>query len=124
METTSTIKYIGISRRKIARLANECKKKTIKEVKPKLSLLPQHAARELFKAIRSAEANFQFKNPNFNTDDLIVKSIVVEQGPTMKRMMPRARGSADVIKKRSSHIRVTLFGDSGAATQTPAKAAS
>jgi large subunit ribosomal protein L22 len=108
MNSTAIKKYIGISNRKIARLANECVRKPLGAVKPKLTLLPQHAARQLWKAIRSAEANFQFKNPNFNTDDLFVKSILVEQGPTMKRMKPRARGSADVIKKRSSHIRVVL----------------
>lgn len=108
MEVTATKKYVGISRRKIARLANECKAKRIADVKAKLNFFPQQAARELFKAISSAEANYQFKNPNFNTDDLKVKNILVDQGPTMKRIMPRARGSADQIKKRSAHIKVIL----------------
>lgn len=108
MESKSTKKYVGISPRKIARLAKECVNKNLKSIKPKLSFLPQHAARELYKTLCSAEANFQVKNPNFNTDDLIVKSVLVNMGPTMKRMLPRARGSADVVKKKSAHIYVVL----------------
>lgn len=108
MTSESIKKYVGISRRKIARLGNELKGKKINVAKAKLSFMPQKAANELFKAIRSAEGNFQFKNPNFNTDDLKVDNILVDVGPTMKRMRPRARGSADVIKKRTCHIKVIL----------------
>ena len=108
MEFRSLKKYVGISRRKIARLANELKGQRIDLVKGRLSMLPQKAARELYKAIVSAEHNFQFKNPNFNTDDLIVKNVHVDVGPTMKRMRPRARGSADRIAKRSCHIKVIV----------------
>lgn len=108
MTSQSIKKYVGISRRKIARLTNEFKNKKIDLVKAKLSFMPQKAARELYKTIKSAEGNFQFKNPNYNTDDLRIKSILVDVGPTIKRMRPRARGSADVIKKRSCHIKVIL----------------
>ena len=108
MISQATKKYVGISRRKIARLSNEFKNKKVFLTKAKLSFLPQKAARVLYQAIKSAESNFQFKNPNYNTDDLTVKSILVDVGPTLKRMRPRARGSADVIKKRSCHIKVIL----------------
>ena len=103
-------KYVGISRRKIARLAEEVKGKNIVIAKAKLSTLPQHAARELLKTIRSAEGNFLFKNQNYNTDQLSVSGIAVKQGPTLKRIRPRARGSANVIHRRSCHIEVVVAG--------------
>jgi len=108
MKSAAYIKHIDISRRKISRLTRECRKKKVSEVIPKLSVLPQHAARAVIKAIKSAEANFLVKNPNCNADELLIESILAEGGSVMKRMLPRARGSADVIKRRSSHIRVVL----------------
>ncbi len=108
MTSQAIKKYVGISRRKIARLGNELKRQNVALAKAKLSFLPQKAARELYKTIKSAEDNFQFKNPNFNTDDLNIENILVDVGATLKRMRPRARGSADVIKKRSCHIKVIL----------------
>ncbi|MBN8215899.1 MAG: 50S ribosomal protein L22 [Spirochaetes bacterium] len=108
MESRSIKKYIRISRRKVARLASLCSNKRLANVKAQMAILPQDSARQIFKALRSAEANYQVKNPNFNTDNLIVRSINVEVGPSFKRMLPRARGSADTIKKRSAHIRVVL----------------
>ena len=108
MNSLSIKKYVGISRRKIARIGNELKDKKVDLAKAQLSFMPQKAARELRKAIVSAESNFLFKNPNYNTDDLKIENILVDVGPTMKRMRPRARGSADMIKKRSCHIKVIL----------------
>lgn len=97
-----------MSRRKIARLARECVNKKLAYVKPRLAVLPQEASVQLGKTIRSAEANFQQKNPNANTDDLIVKTISITVGPTFRRLLPRSRGSADEIRKRSAHIYVVL----------------
>lgn len=108
MEATSIKKYVRISRRKIGRLARELNGLGMAQAKAKMALLPQESARQLFKALRSAEANYQVKNPNFNTDNLVVKSAVVEVGPSFARMLPRARGSADQMKKRSAHIRVVV----------------
>ena len=108
MHSQAIKKYVGISRRKIARLGNELKHKKVALAKAKLSFLPQKAAKELYKTIVSAEGNFQYQDPNFNTDDLMIENILVDVGATMKRMRPRARGSADTIKKRSCHIKVIL----------------
>lgn len=108
MESFAEKKYIRMSRRKIARIARECVNKKLGYVKPRLAVLPQEASVQLWKTIRSAEANYQHKNPNANTDDLVVKSISVNVGPTIRRLLPRARGSADEIRKRSAHIQVVL----------------
>lgn len=120
MEASSLKKYVRISRRKIGRLARELSGLRLVQAKAKMAILPQESARQLFKALRSAEANYQVKNPNFNTDNLVVKSAVVEVGPTISRMLPRARGSADMLKKRSAHIRVVV--SDGAKAPAAAKA--
>lgn len=108
MEATCIKKYVGISRRKIARLAKECVNLTVTKASANLSFFPQKAARELAKTIKSAESNLLVKNPNSNPDTIKIKEIIVNQGASMKRMLPRARGSADRIVKRSSHIKVVV----------------
>ena len=93
---------------KIARLARECVGIHVGEAKLLLAGLPQKAANELYKTIHSAASNCLTKTPNVNIDELIIKSILVDGGPSMKRMMPRARGRSDRIIKRSSHIKVLV----------------
>lgn len=101
-------KHVSISRRKVARLGILCVGKKVEEVKYRLSFFPQRAAREVLEAIKSAENSFLTKNANANLDLLKVKSMIVNKGPSMKRLMYRARGSADRIQKRSSHITVIV----------------
>ena len=59
------------------------------------------------KTLKSAVANAE-NNANLKVDGLVVKEAIVGEGPTMKRMMPRARGSGSRILKRTSHIRIVL----------------
>jgi large subunit ribosomal protein L22 len=59
------------------------------------------------KTLKSAVANAE-NNANLKVDGLVVKEAIVGEGPTMKRMMARARGSGSRILKRSSHIRIVL----------------
>ncbi len=59
------------------------------------------------KTLKSAVANAE-NNANLRVDGLVVKEAIVGEGPTMKRMMTRARGSGSTIRKRSSHIRIVL----------------
>ena len=68
---------------------------------------PHRGARMLEKVLRSALANAEDRRaPNLNT--LMLTDVRVDGGPMLKRMMPRARGMASVIKRRMSHIRVSL----------------
>ena len=108
MEATSTKKYVRISRRKIARVGKECIGKKIKQVKAQLLFLPNESAREIFKVLKSAESNFINKNPNFNPDDLVVRDILVDKGPSFKRMIYRAKGRANRIEKKTSRLKVVL----------------
>ena len=69
-----------------------------------LNLLSKRASAPLTKLIRSAVANSQ-KDPS----DLVIKDVRVDKGIVMKRSMPRARGSASRINKRTSHVMLTLI---------------
>jgi large subunit ribosomal protein L22 len=84
--------------------------KRSKAVRAALDLVafsPKKAAGFIAKTLKSAVANAE-NNANLRVDGLVVKEATVGEGPTMKRMMPRARGSGSRILKRSSHIRIIL----------------
>jgi large subunit ribosomal protein L22 len=68
---------------------------------------PKKAAHLIAKTLKSAVANAE-NNANLRVDGLVVKEATVGEGPTMKRMMTRARGSGSRILKRSAHIRIVL----------------
>jgi large subunit ribosomal protein L22 len=72
-----------------------------------LAFTPKKAAFLIGKTLKSAVANAE-NNANLKADGLVVKEAVVGEGPTMKRMMARARGSGSRILKRTSHIRIVL----------------
>ena len=72
-----------------------------------LAFTPKKAALLIGKTLKSAVANAE-NNANLKADGLVVKEAVVGEGPTMKRMMARARGSGSRILKRTSHIRIVL----------------
>jgi ribosomal protein L22 len=83
-----------------------------------LAFSERAAAREIDKLLRSAVANAE-ANHNLIGDDLVVKSAYVDEGPTIKRWRPRARGRATQIQKRMCHITITL-GPASTATVTRA----
>lgn len=101
-------RYVPISRRKVARIGDICKGIDVEEVKYRLSLFPQRAAREVLETVKTAENSFIGKFPNSDIGSLFVKSITADKGASMKRLMYRARGSADRIQKRSCHISVVV----------------
>jgi len=72
-----------------------------------LRFTPKKAAGLILKTLKSAIANAE-NNNHLNPNDLVVKEAVVGEGPTLKRFQPKARGSAGPIRKRTSHISVTL----------------
>ena len=72
-----------------------------------LKFMPQKGAALLDKIIRSALANAQHQG-GVDVDTLVIKNIIVNQGPTLKRWRPRAQGRAARILKRTSHITVVL----------------
>ena len=100
------IKNYRQSPRKVRLVANLMKGKSISGALSELKFLPKRAAYPIEKLISSAVANA--KVAGSDPENLIIKSVTVNKGFTLKRMMPRARGSGAPINKRTSHILVTL----------------
>jgi large subunit ribosomal protein L22 len=100
-------RFARISPRKVRLMADIVRGKLADEALELLRYQPQRGARMLEKVIRSALANAEDQRAQ-NINTLVLTDVRVDGGPMLKRMMPRARGMASVIKRRMSHIRVSL----------------
>jgi large subunit ribosomal protein L22 len=107
MEFKASAKYMRISPHKVHKLVGAIKGKRVETALNTLKFMPQKAAEILEKVIRSAVANAD-QNSETDIDLLVVRNVVADQGPTLKRWRARARGRATRILKRTSHITVTL----------------
>ena len=94
------------SPRKVRLVADVVRGKKVKDALSAVAFVDKRAAEPFAKVIKSALANAI--QMGANPDQLIVKHVSVDKGVTQKRFMPRARGSASRINKRSSHITVEL----------------
>lgn len=107
MEAKAVARHIRISPRKARQVVDLIRGKSLDEALAILENTPRGASKTVSKVVRSAAANAEH-NYEMNPDALFVAKAYVDQGPTMKRIMPRARGTADRIRKRTSHITVIL----------------
>jgi large subunit ribosomal protein L22 len=107
MEVRSIYRYARISPFKVREVTREIQGLPVSAALDILAFTPKKAAVLINKTLRSAVANAE-NNANLKVDGLVVKEAVVGEGPTIKRMMPRARGSGSRILKRTSHIRIIL----------------
>jgi large subunit ribosomal protein L22 len=107
MEFKAVAKYTRISPRKIRILVDSIKGKTAEKGLNQVKFMPQKAARIVEKVLRSAVANAG-QNSKVDVDSLIIRNIIVDQGPVLKRFMARARGRGARILKRTAHITVIL----------------
>jgi len=107
MEVKATTRYTRISPFKLRLPINEVKGKNAAQALTLLKFMPLKAAGIIYKTLQSAIANAEHNN-ELDVDKLIVKNIIVDHGPTMKRFRPRARGRASRILKRSSHLTVIV----------------
>lgn len=108
MELKAELNYLRVSWRKMRRLVNLVRNKGLMEGITLLKFLKIANKKYLIKLLESVKANAKIKNPDVDTGTLLIKRIVVQEGPRMKRVMPRARGRADVIRKRICHIQVLV----------------
>ena len=111
MEVRAVSKYVRISPRKVRKLADAVKGKPVESGLQTLKFMPQKAANILEKILQSAVANAD-QNADVDVDLLVVRNIIADQGPTLKRFKARARGRGTRILKRTSHITVILAEDS------------
>jgi len=107
MEVRSTYKYARISPFKVREVTREIQGLPVSAALDVLAFTPKKAAFLISKTLKSAVANAE-NNANLKVGGLVVKEAVVGEGPTVKRIMARARGSASRILKRTSHIRIVL----------------
>ncbi len=107
MEVRSIYKYARISPFKVREVTREIQGLPVSTALDVLAFTPKKAAFLVGKTLKSAVANAE-NNANLKPDGLVVKEAIVGEGPTLKRLMPRARGSGSRILKRTSHIRIVL----------------
>lgn len=100
------------SPRKVRLVTSELGGKSIDEALRKLRFFTKRAAHPIAKLIESAVANAE-ENDGKNRDNLKIAKITVDQGPTLRRYRPRARGRATRINKRTSHVSVQLSEKNG-----------
>ncbi len=107
METKAVAKFVRISPRKVRQVVDLIRGKKVEEALAILKFTPKISTEPVSKVLQSAVANAEH-NLEMSSDDLYVTKVFVDQGPTMKRIMPRAQGRADRIRKRTSHITVVV----------------
>ena len=107
MRVSATAKYLRGSTRKARLVIQAIKGRPVEEAAALLRFLPQHAAKDVARVLKSATANAE-NNLNMSADELIVLDARADQGPAIKRWRPRAQGRAFPIHKPQTHITVTV----------------
>ena len=110
-------KYVRIAPRKARLVADEIRGKSYPEAHSLLQFTNKRAAKVVGDVLNSAAANAEY-NLDADTDELRIKTIKVDEGPTIKRYRARAMGRATMIRKRTSHITVELEGPAGVGAGT------
>lgn len=111
MEVTSTTKFVRLSPKKARDVAREIQGLPVSNALDILTFTPKKAAQLIAKTLKTAIADAE-NNFSLDTSSLVIKEAVIGAGPTLRRFMPRAKGSAGAILKRTSHISITLVGAS------------
>jgi len=107
MPTSATLKYARLSPQKARLVADQIRGKSVDQALNILAYSNKKAAAVVKKLLESAIANAEH-NDGADIDELKVTEIFINQGPTLKRLRPRARGRADRILKPTSHLTVTV----------------
>ena len=107
MEVAAKLTGAQISAQKVRLVADQVRGKPVEEALSVLEFSPKKAAHIVKKILDSAIANAE-NNEGADVDELKISSIFVDEGRTMKRLRPRAKGRADRILKRSCHITVKV----------------
>ncbi|MFH0818910.1 MAG: 50S ribosomal protein L22 [Patescibacteria group bacterium] len=109
MEVKAKLRHLRIAPRKVRLVAHLIKGLPVKQAEAQLEFANKISCTHILRLLHSAMANAT-NNYSLLVDSLIVKNVLVNEGYTLKRSMPRAHGRATVIRKRSSHVTLTLEG--------------
>ncbi len=107
LEATATLRYARISARKVKIVADLIRGKKVDEALAIVKFTPKAASETLEKLLKPAIANAE-NNHGMNRGNLVVSEIYANQGPTLKRIRPAAKGSAVRIRKRTSHVTIKV----------------
>lgn len=107
MDVKATAKTVRYTPRKVRLVLDTIRGKSVDEAMAILKFTPNHAADAVYKVVKSATANAE-NNAHLNHDALYVKECYANEGVVLKRFMPRAKGNASQILKRTSHITVVV----------------
>lgn len=107
MEVKATAKTVRIAPRKVRLVLDLVRGKSVKEALDILKFVPNHVAKDVSKVVKSAAANAT-NNFQLAEEKLYIKACYANEGITLKRFMPRAKGNASEILKRTSHITVVV----------------
>ena len=104
---TATLRYLRMAPRKVRSVGDLVKGLSVNDAEAQLLVQTRRPAKAILKLLRSAVANAK-TNKKLSADHLFVESVRVDGGPMLKRILPRARGSASPIQKKMSHVTITL----------------
>lgn len=107
MEIRAHAKFVRNAPRKVRLVADTIRGLGIADALARLRFIPKSASLPVMKLLQSAVANAE-NNFHLKSENLFIKSILVNEGPRLKRFQPRAFGRATVIRKRMSHVHITL----------------
>jgi len=108
MEVRAILRHTRTTPQKARLVANLIRGKNVNDAMNIMTFLQKRVAKEFQKLLKSAIANAEENHKVLDVDDMVVKRVNVDEGVTWKRNMPRARGMATVIRKRTSHITLIL----------------
>ena len=107
MEAKAYLKHVRISPRKVQIVCDLIRGKDVGTAAAIMTHTPKAACEPMLKLLKSAAANAE-NNHNMDSKNLYISEIYANQGPTLKRIRPAAKGSAVRIRKRTSHITIKL----------------
>lgn len=108
MEAVAKHRFARILPQKARLVADQLRGKSVAKALDILNFSNKKAADFFKKVLESALSNAEYHEESIDIDKLSITKVFVDEGPTMKRVMPRAKGRADRIAKRSSHITIIL----------------
>jgi large subunit ribosomal protein L22 len=107
VRVSATAKFLRGSTRKTRLVTQAIKGKRVEDATAILRFMPQKAAGEVARVLKSATANAE-NNHNLSAEDLVIVDAVANEGPTIKRFQPRAQGRAFPIHKPMTHITIVV----------------
>ncbi|MBR3690463.1 MAG: 50S ribosomal protein L22 [Eggerthellaceae bacterium] len=107
MEVKAVARFVRVSPRKARVVVDQVRGKSVEQAREILAFTNRAVAEDVIKVLNSAVANAEHNN-HLRADNLVVKAAFVDEGPTLKRIRPRAKGSASRIRKRTSHITIIV----------------